>query len=851
MRSIERLINIQCDRSISGSNLSKPLVYALNLLLLAALPLQAQVIPDNSLGNERSIVTPNVTIQDDLADLIEGGAIRGENLFHSFEQFSIPEGNRVYFASPNGIANILTRVTGNNISEIFGTLGTDGAANLFLLNPNGIVFGENAILDLNGSFLATTAESYLFENGFTYSAIEPEIPPLLTINIPVGLQMSNSGKIAIQDSGHSIGQNIIRYSELAPGINFDDNGLKIKPNRTFSLIGNQIELDGGIIISPEGEIQLGSVAQGKVKLNLQDSNSWSIDYTEVKQFQDINLLNRALIDISGNNTGVAELRGRNIIIKDTSEILANTYQDNFSNLSDNINIGKIAIEAEGLVEITGIDEKTLIHAGIISHYFGKDKGISIDLKSKNLIVDRGGFITATAQHTGESGDINLQVSDRILVNGFNVTNSILSSGIIIANFAGGNGGNLTIDTNQIEVLSGGNITSSVVSTGEGGDININAEQSITVSGFEDNTFNPNLIFNPSLISSISFNQGDAGNLNINTSRLIVRDGGRIDSTTISSGNAGNLSINASEFLEISSSSNSLIPSSINSAAILNPVPIIQQVFALPDLPSGDAGNLTIATPRLKVIDGADITVRNDGLGNGGNLNINADSIVLETRGNITASTVSGNGGDISLKIADLLILRDRGLISAEAQSIGNGGNIFIDANAIAIVTGSSIDANAIEGNGGNIGITTQGLFVADDSSITASSQFGLDGNVEIETLIGSRELELDSLPNQPVDAAQQITTGCSIRNDFTIAGKGGLPANPTEKLMATSVWQDLRVPEFEIARLNTKIPVKPYSISSKITEASNWRFNSQGNIELVADDYSLPNYLSCFQTANL
>lgn len=155
-------------------------------------PLLAQIIPDQTLGNETSIVTPNMTIKDAPADLIEGGAIRENNLFHSFAEFNIPQGNNVYFAHPDGIANIITRVTGNNISEIFGILGVSGTANLFLLNPNGIVFGEDAILDINGSFFATTADSYIFENDFAYSATNSDIPPLLTINIPVGMGILTS-----------------------------------------------------------------------------------------------------------------------------------------------------------------------------------------------------------------------------------------------------------------------------------------------------------------------------------------------------------------------------------------------------------------------------------------------------------------------------------------------------------------------------------------------------------------------------------------------------------------------------------------------------------------------------------
>ena len=162
--------------------------------------LEAQIIPDHTLGEENSLVTPQ-----QLRDLIEGGAIRHHNLFHSFQEFNVNEGQTVYFANPQGIENILTRVTGSNPSQIFGTLGVDGAANLILINPHGIHFGSNAVLDVTGSFFATTANNIIFANGEEFSATNPQAPPLLKINITPGLQygaippesrISNTGNLS-------------------------------------------------------------------------------------------------------------------------------------------------------------------------------------------------------------------------------------------------------------------------------------------------------------------------------------------------------------------------------------------------------------------------------------------------------------------------------------------------------------------------------------------------------------------------------------------------------------------------------------------------------------------------------
>ena len=125
----------------------------------------AQIIPDGTLGSESSRTVPD-TVNNLPSDRISGGATRGSNLFHSFREFNIGEGRGAYFENPSGIANIFTRVTGGQSSNILGTLGVQGNANLFLINPKGIVFGPNARLDLRGSFIGSTADSIVFNNGF-------------------------------------------------------------------------------------------------------------------------------------------------------------------------------------------------------------------------------------------------------------------------------------------------------------------------------------------------------------------------------------------------------------------------------------------------------------------------------------------------------------------------------------------------------------------------------------------------------------------------------------------------------------------------------------------------------------
>ena len=187
----------------------------------------AQIVPDDSLPNNSQVNSEQE---------ITGGTTVGDNLFHSFEEFSVNIGTEAFFNQDSAIANIISRVTGGDISNIDGLIRANGTANLFLINPNGIIFGENASLDVGGSFLASTADRIQFADGEEFSAVSPDDSSLLTVNIPIGLQYgSDPADITVAGSGNNLSIDI----EDTFTVNRSDRplGLSVDSGNTLALLG--------------------------------------------------------------------------------------------------------------------------------------------------------------------------------------------------------------------------------------------------------------------------------------------------------------------------------------------------------------------------------------------------------------------------------------------------------------------------------------------------------------------------------------------------------------------------------------------------------------------------------------
>ncbi|HAX74459.1 MAG TPA: filamentous hemagglutinin, partial [Cyanobacteria bacterium UBA11372] len=395
-------------------------------------------------------------------------------------------------------------------------------------------------------------------------------------------------------------------------------------------------------------------------------------------------------------------------------------------------------------------------------------------------------------------------------------------------------GNINIFARRLFLSDGGIIASTTFNIGAGGRITVNAEM-IEIIGTRNG--------NGALFAN-SFGPGNSGDIAINTRTLSVSNGGRLTTASFSNGDGGNLTINASESVEVSGSNPiDATPSRIRSSVAIASASVRRAFPGLPDVPSGASGNLTINTPNLTVTEQGFVSVSNEGMGRGGTLTVNAGSVLLSGNGSLSATTASGEAGNIALQVQNLQMRRNSSITTTAGlgDGTGNGGNLTINADAIAALENSDITANAVKGRGGNISISTSGIFgtqyrpqQTSESDITAASQFGLSGIVAITNPQVETRSFLVELPQNLVDPSQQITNGCAANggNTFSITGRGGLPENPSSALLGRAVWWDNR----DLSNVSQTAQKLPQTETTPlIVEATGWRINAQGQVELVAD----------------
>ncbi|MDJ0696017.1 MAG: filamentous hemagglutinin N-terminal domain-containing protein [Mastigocoleus sp. MO_167.B18] len=727
------------------------LYFLLNLIFVERV--KAQIIPDTTLNSEISIVNSI----DEFNERINGGALRGANLFHSFREFNVGEGKGVIFAHPDGINNIFSRVTGNNPSNIFGKLGVSGTANLFLINPNGIVFGENATLDVQGSFVATTADAIRFGEGKFFSAREPESIPLLTISVPLGLQFNksstnkNPGQIIVLGNG----QGTRLTTELIDTL----VGLRVARNQTLALVAREISLEGGTLKTDGGRIELGSVRNsGSVSVNAA-KKGWSLGYEDVQNFGDIKLSQQSTVDASGAGGGNIEVNARSLTLSDGSGIDVSTLRANSG--------GRLSVNASELIELTGTSQDGQIQSGLFAIVYSGNqstRGSDIFINTKGLIVRDGAQIQVVNQplSQGSSGDLQVNAFDYINLLG---ESELFSSGLFTQSQGLGTGGKLNIITNNLFVRGGAQVSASALSQGLGGSLTVTSEN-IDISGtsaagsqFPSGLFVQTQgkgnggelqIFSKQLtvrdggrisVDSSLENAGNAGILKIETEKLVIRDGAQVTAGTLGSGQGGDLSVRASESVRLSGANSFLTTQSLGDGnggkltihtkklILENSSQVSTGTFG-----QGQGGNLTLTAIDLIELSGfqTGLFSQTRGIGTAGNMNIRTEKLIIQDKGQISASTSDiGNGGDINLNSKSLILKNDAG-INSNSLGEGNAGDIIISLNQTLSANKGNINTSAQNSTGGGISINAKSIILRNNSDIRTDISTGMGGGGNID-----------------------------------------------------------------------------------------------------------------------
>ncbi len=767
-----RLLGLRKTVGLLGSGL-----LGFGLMPRAAIAQSIVPVPDGTLGSEPSRVNRNVAVPGGIGTLINGGAIRGTSVFHSFSEFNVS--GRTYF-SGQGLDTILARVTGLNRSTIDGTLGVVGNANLFLINPRGILFGPNATLDIAGSFVASTADRINLDNGSVFSAINPNVP-LLTLDVKPGLQTG----VAYQGS-------IVNQGQLFAGRNIGlaATQIDLQPGSSVQAIKDVVLLASDSI-QATGQAGSPTFIQSLVDPAIGNGAANGGNVTLIAP--NITLTGQAFVrtDVLPNAGG----KGGNILIQTQNlkgtggaEVLARTVGNGDAG---NISIVPLdpaqpsSVSFDGIAPFVGLDAEGLPEGGYSS-------GIIVSTENSPKRGDPAA--------TGKGGFL--------YING--ITNVSLSDGAVISgrSRSSGNGANVALDVKNLSITGGAQINVSSYKSGDPGNMVINAE-TITISG-SDPTFLPRFkaieaavrksgktatqafeqaqfTVDPSSESSGLFTSiyksgkstsASAGFILVNASSAInVSDKAKISSSVYGQSDAGVILLSTGKTY---ASASDLLIAVLNANDLTKTFDLGgggQITFDNADVFStiesgakGNAGKIYIATGTLRLNNSAQIQTiirgsengKPGGSGNAGLIAVGATESVRITGtaetivngtvqkfgSSLLSSVGEGASGDESGVIfirTPLLYLNDGTYITTSNFSDkGKAGYILVEADFIVLDRNSRLTSVSASGRGGNIGLQSPNLVgISRGSRITTRAgsigKPGDGGNVVI-----GRDLTIDS-----------------------------------------------------------------------------------------------------------
>jgi filamentous hemagglutinin family protein len=696
----------------------------------------------------------------------------GPNLFHSFDRFNVGTGDTASFTGPTGIANIISRVTGGQQSDIDGTLHSEiPGAHFFLLNPSGVLFGANARLDVSGSFHVSTADVLRFADGATFSAHLGE-KSTLTVAAPAafGFLGPTPGPITMQGSV-----------------------LKVTAGQTLSVVGGDITLVGNdstssahpspTLKAPGGRIQLVSVASsGEIGLD-RVATAPDLRMDGFTRLGRIDLSQGAVATVGGKgsrNAGEIEVRGGQLTLSGGSRLDASTQGAGRG--------GTVTVQATEALTLTGLNSR------LTSSTTGDGDAGQIVVKAPQVCVQEGADIQAlTAKNTrGNAGTIRLEVGTLTLTGEHSKTAPYIST-----ETAGtGQGGSITVWAKKAVTLTGPSSrivsNSNGTSTGDAGRIAVKTPVLCAMGDYAG-------------IRAFAYNGlGKGGDVLVKVGTLMLSDGAIIGSSTQGMGRGGSVTVEATEAiirdtiinadgtvhqycgLESSTSGDgqggdilvkvgTLTLSGgayINSSSAtggtgsggritVRATGAITLTGSIPGSPSritsstrgdADAGQIVVEAPRVSVQDGATIRVRSGqvnsdgtlvaGTGRAGNVTITAQILTL-TGGSLTTETRgAGPAGDITLNIGSLIAQGATLTSSSIDMATGTTGTVRIQglggmgtfANRVTLTGGSKVATDGTVANGGDIQVRVQGTLRLRDSKITTDvgGGQGQGGHIRID-----------------------------------------------------------------------------------------------------------------------
>ncbi|MGK7899468.1 MAG: filamentous hemagglutinin N-terminal domain-containing protein [Xenococcus sp. (in: cyanobacteria)] len=731
---------------------------ALISLFYSTLPLAILgcLIPVNSVAQVTPDGTTNTIVNQSGNDFtIEEGSRVGDNLFHSFDEFSVPTLGSATFNNAIDIANIFSRVTGSNISTIDGLLSANGLANLFLINPNGIIFGENARLNFGGSFFASSAESLLFEENAEFSASNPQAPPLLKVSIPIGINFrDNPGNITNQAT---------------------DVGLEVNTGKTLALIGGNIDFENGQITAPGANVWLGGLSEsGTVNL----TNNFDLNIPDGIARADISFSDGSLVNTASDNGGGITVIGNSITFSEASQLLGGIAADSgFSGAE----AGDINLSATGAVNLGG-------DSSIRNQVNGSATGNSGDINvvARSLTLTEGSSFSASTFGRGNAGSVEITARDTITFDGEDSRG--FPSGAIsqVTSSAVGNAGGVTITTGSLNLTNGGRVDASTFGQGNAGSVEISASDTITIDG-EDLGGSSSGAYSQVASGAV----GDAVGVTIATGSLTLTNGGVVSASTLGQGNAGSVEISASDTITFDGEDLGGIPSGIENAVGTEAV--------------GNAGGISITTGSLNLTNGGRVTASTFGQGDAGSVEITAsDTITIDGEdlggfpsgaGSQVASGAVGNAVGVTITTGNLT-LTNGGIVSASTFGRGDAGSVEISASDTITIdggdsrgfpsgAGSQVNPGAV-GNAVGVTITTGSLTLTNGGLVSASTGGqGNAGSVEISAsdaiIIDGEDLSGSNSGaySQVASGAEGDAVGVTITTGSLTLTNGGLVSAST------------------------------------------------------------------------